>query len=222
MATPDPGRSNRPPPRRPSLVLVVGAAGTGKTTLAGLLLSRLQLVYLDNNFLADAFYPRTRRGRAYMQVRPKLYAALYRVVEENLAAGNSVLLAAPHVRQSADSKWRADLAGMLDRTRARLCVICCRCPEHVQRERLETRNEPRDHWKLAHWAEHAAAEPVDFAVPFAHLSVLTGLESGADTVLESGSDRALEAGSPTLSPYLQEIIRHIATGPDGRTGSDSV
>lgn len=201
-------------PVPPTLVLLMGAAGTGKTTLAGLLIGRLQLVYLDNNFLADAFHPRTRRGSAYLRVRPRLYAALYRVAEENLAAGNSVLLAAPHVRQSSDPTWRADLADLLGRTLARLSVLCCRCPESVQRARLTERNEPRDHWKLANWAEYAAAEPVDFEVPYVHLSVLTAHSSPPHT----GSESKLRS----LRPGLDSIVEHVLAGPDGRTGQGSV
>ncbi len=197
-------------PVPPTLVLLMGAAGSGKTTLAGLLIGRLQLVYLDNNFLADAFHPRTRRGPAYLRVRPMLYAALYRVAEENLAAGNSVLLAAPHVRQSSDPTWQADLSRMLERTGAKLCVLCCRCSESVQHGRLTERNEPRDQWKLATWTEYAAAEPVDFVVPFEHLSVQTAPEPDA-------KERPL-SGPPSLSPDLDSIVEYIVTGRDGRIG----
>lgn len=93
-------------------------------------------------------------------------------------------------------------------------MICCRCPEHVQRERLTQRNELRDQWKRAHWAEYAEAEPVDFEVPLAHLSVFTATAQG--TQARPPGD------SFSYSPDLDSIVKHLATGPDGRTGHDSV
>src|SRR5229473_148807 len=89
--------SSRNPLERLSLVLLMGVAGSGKTTLATEILRSAWLVYLDNNFIADAFYSKTRTDPDYLKLRKNLYDILYRITEENLRVGNSVLLDVPHV-----------------------------------------------------------------------------------------------------------------------------
>src|SRR3972149_5228616 len=91
-----------PPPR---LILVRGVAGSGKSELAKAILKQISAVYLDNNFLADAFSPGSRSDESYLAIRDNLYAGLYRITGENLRIGNSVLLDAPHIRQAQDPEW---------------------------------------------------------------------------------------------------------------------
>src|SRR5215813_4682614 len=52
------------------LILVMGVAGSGKTTLARRILRHISAVYLDNNHIADAFSPDRRNGSAYDRLRP--------------------------------------------------------------------------------------------------------------------------------------------------------
>src|SRR5689334_13383307 len=86
-------------PQRPLLILVMGVAGSGKSTLSAEILRRICAVYLDNNHVADAFFPEIRRGRRYNALRPGFYKALYTIAEENLKYGSSVLLDIPHVKE---------------------------------------------------------------------------------------------------------------------------
>ncbi|MCB1602809.1 MAG: hypothetical protein KDI66_22530, partial [Xanthomonadales bacterium] len=64
---------------RPTLILVMGVAGSGKTNVARSILERVNAVYLDNNFIADAFFPHTRSDAEYLKIRRNLYDALYRI-----------------------------------------------------------------------------------------------------------------------------------------------
>lgn len=162
----------------PTLILVMGVAGCGKTTVARKILDALNAVYLDNNFIADAFFPHTRSDTEYLKMRPKLYAALYRITEENLKLGNSVLLDVPHITQVQDPQWEDFLKGLLARCAARLAVIRCFCSEEELRRRLEQRGEPRDHWKLNHWEEFLTREPLQVEIPFEHIELNTEAEPG--------------------------------------------
>ncbi|MCB0293292.1 MAG: hypothetical protein KDH97_23760, partial [Calditrichaeota bacterium] len=58
---------------RPTLILVMGVAGSGKTNVARSILERVNAVYLDNNFIADAFFPHTRSDAEYLKIRRNLY-----------------------------------------------------------------------------------------------------------------------------------------------------
>ena len=158
---------------RSTLVLLTGVAGSGKTTVARGLLEHLQAVYLDNNFIADAFFPDTRRGKEYRRIRPRLYRALYRITAENLGVGNSVLLDAPHVRQSRSVVWHRTMRSLATDTASDLVIIRCVASESVIKRRLEVRGEPRDRWKLQYWETHVRLQPVAGPLPYPHLDLLT-------------------------------------------------
>jgi len=155
------------------LILVMGPAGVGKTALARQIAGQLRCVYLDNNFIADAFFVETRGSSGYRRLRPGFYAALYRIAEENLALGNRVLIDAPHVKQMKKAGWRRWLYDLVRRNRAGLKIIRCHCDRHTLRERLAARGEPRDIWKLEHWQEFIGSEPVWVDIPFDHLDIDT-------------------------------------------------
>ncbi len=158
---------------RPTLVLLAGVAGSGKSSVARGLLEHLQAVYLDNNFIADAFFPDTRRGVDYRQFRPRLYRALYRIAGENLNVGNSVLLDAPHIRQSRSALWYRSMLLRTKEAAADLVMIRCVASEGEIRRRLESRGEARDRWKLQNWDAHVHSQPIRGTLPHPHLDLPT-------------------------------------------------
>lgn len=158
---------------RPCLILMMGVAGSGKTTLAKEILRHLWAVYLDNNHIVDAFSPDRRDGRAYEKLRPRFYQALYTIAEENLKLGNSILLDVPHVKEMQMAQWRRFIKRLAARAQAKIITVRCLCSERVLRSRLDSRGEKRDRWKLAHWEEFLTQQPIKTAVPLRHLDVDT-------------------------------------------------
>jgi predicted kinase len=151
----------------------MGVAGSGKTTLAKELSRRVAAVYLDNNHIADAFFPHTRNGARYEKLRPCFYKAIYTITEENLKVGNSVLLDIPHVKEVQSRAWRASMRRLGERANAEIVVVKCLCSESVLKNRLRARGESRDRWKLKHWQAFLRQQPIDVRVPFDHLTVNT-------------------------------------------------
>jgi len=156
-----------------SLVLLMGVAGTGKTTVAKALLKRICAIYLDNNFIADAFFPDTRTDTHYLQLRGKFYSVLYRITQENLQVGNTVLLDVPHVKEMVDPTWRAWLSEFAITNSAALRIIRCFTSEDVLHQRMRNRGEPRDDWKLKNWKEFLEKEPLFPPILFDHLDLDT-------------------------------------------------
>jgi predicted kinase len=167
------------------LILVMGVAGSGKTTLARQILRRISAVYLDNNHIADAFFPRTRQGARYEKLRPYFYRVLYKIAEENLKLGESVLLDVPHIKEVQTRDWRDLIEALARRTRSRLVAIRCFCSEKTLRTRLRSRGEGRDRGKLRSWAVFLKEQPIEVAIPFPHLEI------NSETHLERNSDTAV-------------------------------
>jgi predicted kinase len=151
----------------------MGVAGAGKTTLAREISRRLSVVYLDNNHIADAFFPHTRNGPQYAKVRPNIYKALYTITEENLQLGNSVLLDVPHVKESQSPAWRSFIKRIVKKTNAKMVVIRCVCSENVLHSRIRLRGEQRDRWKLKNWDRFLIREPIEASMTFPHLDLNT-------------------------------------------------
>jgi predicted kinase len=155
------------------LILIMGVAGSGKSTLSREILKRLPAVYLDNNHIADAFFPETRNGLRYQKLRPGFYKALYTIAEANLKIGNTVLLDVPHIKEVQTRAWRDFIKALVKRTGAKLIVIRCLCAEQSLYARIRARGEQRDNWKLNHWEEFLAQEPIRASIPFRHLEIDT-------------------------------------------------
>jgi predicted kinase len=154
-------------------VLMIGVAGSGKTTLAREILTELRAVYLDNNQIVDAFFPDRRSGRDYQRLRPNFYQALYQIAEANLRIGNSVLLDVPHVKEIQIPSWRRFIKRLSKRTNSTLVMIRCLCSEEVLRSRLLSRGENRDRRKLQHWREFLSEQPIDVRIHAPHLDLDT-------------------------------------------------
>ena len=151
----------------------MGVAGSGKSELARGILEQIWAVYLDNNFLADAFSPESRTDEQYLAIRENLYAALYRIMWENLRVGNSVLVDAPHIRQVQDPDWCRWIQCLAEEAGTPLCAIRCFCREELLRQRLAARGEPRDRWTLDHWEAFLKEQPPRAPIPFPHLELDT-------------------------------------------------
>jgi predicted kinase len=167
--------------RHPALILIMGVAGVGKSTLSKRILKRLSAVYLDNNQIVDAFFPKTRTGRAYRKLRPAFYRALYTIAEENLRCGNSVLLDVPHIKEAQTAQWTTMITRLAARGGAKLIAVRCTCPEELLRSRLKSRGEPRDRWKLQNWAVFAADQPLDATMRLACLEIDTSQSPARNT-----------------------------------------
>jgi predicted kinase len=151
----------------------MGVAGSGKSTLSREILRHIWAVYLDNNHIADAFFPDTRNGLKYEKLRPHFYKALYSITEENLKLGNSVLLDVPHIKEVQADKWQASIQQLTRRTKAKMVVIRCLCSEKILHIRIRSRGEQRDRWKLKNWNKFLRREPIEVPIPLPHLDINT-------------------------------------------------
>jgi len=151
----------------------MGVAGSGKSTLSREILRRILAMYVDNNLIADAFFPYARNGVEYEKLRPRFYKALYTITEENLKLGNPVLLDVPHIKEVQTHEWRDFIRRLATRAKAKMVVIRCFCSEKALHKRISSRGERRDKWKLDNWSEFLKKQPADVPIPFSHLNVDT-------------------------------------------------
>ncbi len=162
----------------PALILVCGAPGAGKSTLARALLCRLAAAWLNSDAVIEPFFPHDRDSAAFKRARPDFFDGLYALARLNLATGNSVLLDVPHVTQMRDAAWRRRMRALARAAGARLvCLKCVAAPETLRR-RVSARNAKRDRVKLGRWPAHLQEHPPDFPVPLPHAVIDMELSLG--------------------------------------------
>jgi predicted kinase len=156
-----------------SLILVLGAAGSGKTTFAQHLVPKLGCVYLNTDPISDISFAGDRDSAAYKAANPGIYRALYDIAFANLRMGNSVLIDAPHALQMRDPQWWTRISDESSRFGARLRIIRCFSDAETLRSRLQARGEARDANKLGNWLEHIDGEHTRSAIPLPHIEINT-------------------------------------------------
>jgi predicted kinase len=172
---------------QPTLVLVAGGPGAGKTALARALAAQFeQAILLDkdvvNGIWVDAMLARLNGGKVdrespiYIEtLRPLEYAALMGAAFDNLALGKWVFVVAPFGHELSDGAWVRRVKASVQKLRGRLRAIWIEIDAETAKARIAARNEPRDAWKLAHWNEFLARS--QFVPPRNDLFVLRSTAS---------------------------------------------
>ncbi len=150
---------------RPSLFLVAGLMGTGKSTVAQDLARRQDAAYISSDLTRKSLegiaptehrYESFREGLYAPSMSRRTYDAMLAQARQHLAAGRSVVLDATF-RQSHDRSMANDLARD---TGVEMWVVECVAPTEEIRRRVERRLRDKSAVSDARWElfQHQAAE----------------------------------------------------------------
>ncbi|WP_454810442.1 AAA family ATPase [Paenarthrobacter nitroguajacolicus] len=152
----------------PQVFIVIGPAGSGKTTVAQQTAEKYQAAYLDKDRVSGRFVeyaltaaghdPTDRESNDYYRsnLLPLEYETLMDVAGVNLRLGRSVVLDAPFGAYFGDPDYPTRAAHDFHWPSHEITVIRVRVPQDVLRSRLTRRALERDQWKLAHWDDYWA------------------------------------------------------------------
>ena len=185
---------------KPCAILISGAPGTGKSTLAAALAPRLGAAVLD---LDVATGPLTEVVAGLLGVRdlgdPRLarltrgprYETLLTLAEDNLRAGVPVVLVAPFTTERSTDGWRT-VVDRLGSHAAALALVWLHLPPRELVARLTRRDAARDEDKVRE--------------PAAYLA-------GLDREPPAAPHLALDARTPTAD-LADQVVAHLApVGP---------
>jgi predicted kinase len=182
--SPDEGPTpRRDPAHHPGAVLIGGAPGTGKSTLAAALAPRLGAAVLDLDVATGPLTAviagltgRSDLGDPHLAAltRAPRYETLLALAADNLRAGLPVVLVAPFTRERSATGWATVVDRLAPGTAA---LVWLRLPPDQLVERLRRRDAARDAGKVRDPdAFLATVDPGPPAVP--HLALDAGRPVG--------------------------------------------
>lgn len=150
---------------RPSVIFVIGEAGVGKSAVGKIIAREKNYTYLDKDtatislteqYLGESSPTKNKHDREsafYLDtVRPLEYKTILALTLENIELGNNVVLTAGFELEISDENWlHTNLDVMKIRALADLKVVLVTVDQQTLLNRLITRNELRDTWKLNNW-----------------------------------------------------------------------
>ena len=155
------------------LILVVSPPACGKTFISKKLAENLKhVVYLDkdtlvplSNVVFDCANQERNRSSEFFEkyIRNVEYDVTMDFALEALKYEDCVLINAPFTREIRDNVFMKDLRNRLKEQNCGLYVVWVETKLEICRQRMISRNSPRDTWKLEHWDEYIATR--DFNVP---------------------------------------------------------
>jgi predicted kinase len=152
----------------PTLRIVIGTAGSGKSTIAQRLAQRDAAAYLDKDAMSARFVeaalraagydPGDRESNAFYRdhVLPLEYDSLLDVAGANLRLGRPVVIDAPFSPYLSDPSYITAAAERFDWPPVEVEVVRVRVSPATLQQRLHKRGLERDRVKLAHWDEYWA------------------------------------------------------------------
>ncbi|WP_337099569.1 AAA family ATPase [Paenibacillus sp. YIM B09110] len=149
------------------LIFFVGVAGTGKTTVARKLSTRIPAAFLDRDTIGGRFVEailelngldKNDRDSDYYKrnLRDLEYDTAKDVCIENLAAGQNVFMISPFTAELRNEQWIEDVlqaAGLTKQSVDVKVVVVTLSDIAMQKNRIIGRQTVRDQWKLDNWGD---------------------------------------------------------------------
>jgi len=152
----------------PSVRIVIGTAGSGKSTIARRLAQEYGAAYLDKDAMSARFVeaalvaaghdPGDRESNAYYRehLLPLEYDSLLDVAGANLRIGRAVVIDAPFSPYLSDPTFITAAADRFHWPPVDVEVVRVRVSPGTLQRRLRERGLERDAYKLAHWVDYWA------------------------------------------------------------------
>lgn len=143
--------------KEPTLLVIAGAAASGKSTLGRRVASTKSWTYIDKGIctkeLVDHIVGKeTRESAKYKKIQPLEYKCTLKMAKENLDIGRSVVLVLPMIQQIDDySKWQ-EMTKEYQFRNAKF--VWMKHNEGEEYHRMKLRDADRDRWKLDNWEEY--------------------------------------------------------------------
>lgn len=186
---PDQSKRNEIRPISPHVLMIGGYAGSGKTELGRILARETGWPILDKDTLTRpvveaalevmGLSPNDRESEDYLRLmRPREYESLMAAANENVACGNSAIVAAPFIAEFKDRAWLERVQASFAEKKAATTFVWVYCDPTTMHSYIRHRGAARDAAKLADWSGYLDRIDVDFRPEVPH-ALVNNCTSGA-------------------------------------------
>ncbi|MEU1751983.1 AAA family ATPase [Micromonospora matsumotoense] len=169
--------------------MIGGYAGSGKTELGRILARETGWPILDKDTLTRpvveaalevmGLSPNDRESEDYLRLmRPREYESLMAAANENVACGNSAIVAAPFIAEFKDRAWLERVQASFAEKKAATTFVWVYCDPTTMHSYIRHRGAARDAAKLADWSGYLDRIDVDFRPEVPH-ALVNNCTSGA-------------------------------------------
>jgi predicted kinase len=186
--------------RHQTVVIVAGAPGVGKSTVASRVAHALGATPIDIDAVFEPIVP-LLAGQPRELVRTAIYESLVAIAEASLLTGSHVVVSAPFTTERRDPLSWDRLSTRLSSGGGLVALVWLYAPPEAVLERLAARGASRDSEKLADpasWLREAEPEAPP-TVPHIAVDATQAPEHAAEQVLRELIERDRVAPSHSLS-----------------------
>jgi DNA-binding transcriptional regulator YhcF (GntR family)/predicted kinase len=166
-------------PTTPQVLLIGGYAGSGKSELARIISRHTGWPMVDKDTITRPVVeaalemagrsPHDRESEYYLrEVRPREYEALNATILENVQCGNSVVAAAPFLREFKERSWLERTTALFASEEAHTRLVWVYCDAPTMHRYMRQRGAARDASKLAAWPTYLSSIDLDFRPAVEH------------------------------------------------------
>lgn len=153
---------------KPTVIFMVGFPGSGKSTVAKATAEHFHAAYLDKDCLCNTLTgamlsshgePASARDNSQLykdHILQAEYETLFHVANSTLFATKCVVIDAPFVAFFEQSQYLNQQRALYQWHGINLIVVEVYASVETTKERLISRGEARDQWKLDHWEEFSS------------------------------------------------------------------
>ncbi len=153
----------------PTLIILVGLPGSGKSFFAAKLVERIQSVVLESDFLRKTLV----RQPVYTNWESlRVFRAIYGLAQELLGAKYNVILDATNLNED----HRRPLHTIAAETGAKAILVHLNTPRDVAEARLTDRTARRDGYSDADWAVYQQLETGFEPIKEPHFEVMSAMD----------------------------------------------
>jgi predicted kinase len=182
------------------LIFFTGHAGVGKTTLSKMAVQQLHVITGESFFLLDkdTVYgaysakvmglitgdPHDRDSPMFLEnLRQPEYDGMLDIARDNLSIGVNVVICAPFSQEVKSRKlFDAQALGMPANTRIHVAWITIN--EELAKQRIISRGDMRDKYKLAHWEDYRKRRFEPVAGEYPEMSIFNNTSFHAEQFAE--------------------------------------